>query len=170
MPDEMAKAGKKTPHATRNALDSNAKSAAISLLSARVSDSIDFALVVKQAHWNLRGKQFIAVHEMLDKLRADTDDYVDTMAERIVQLGGVAYGTVQTVARSTALPAYPTDIFPIEDHLKELSSRLASIANAVRGNIDDADEAGDPTTADVFTEVSRGLDKWLWFLEAHIAA
>lgn len=153
---------------TRNALDSNVKSAAIGLLGARLADTIDLALIAKQAHWNVKGRQFIAVHEMLDKLRADTDEYVDTIAERISALGGTARGTVQDVAGKTSLPPYPDSVHTIEDHLKALIERYGQVANAVRANIDEADEAGDPTTADVFTEVSRGLDKWLWFLEAHM--
>ncbi len=155
---------------TNNKLDSNARSVAIALLSARLADGIDLALIAKQAHWNLKGREFIAVHEMLDKLRSDVDDYVDTMAERITSLGGTALGTVQVVAKETDLEPYPTEIHAVEDHLRALAARYGQVANAVRKNIDEADEAGDPTTADVFTEVSRGLDKWLWFLEAHLQA
>lgn len=153
---------------THNALDSNVKTLAIGLLNARVADSIDLALIVKQAHWNIKGREFIAIHEMLDKLRDDVDEYVDTMAERAVQLGGTAFGTSQVVARDTRLAPYPTDIHAIPDHLKALIERTGAVANAVRGNIDESAEAGDADTADIFTEVSRGLDKWLWFLEAHV--
>jgi len=153
---------------TNNALDSNARNVAIGLLNARLADAIDLALIAKQAHWNLKGREFIGVHEMLDKLRADVDEYADTMAERITALGGTALGTAQVVAKETGLPPYPTDIYAVEDHLRALGARYGQVANAVRKNIDEADDAGDPATADVFTEVSRGLDKWLWFLEAHL--
>jgi starvation-inducible DNA-binding protein len=105
-----------TTHKTSNDLKSNAKSASIELLNARVADSIDLALVTKQAHWNLRGPQFIAIHEMIDGFRTEIDGHVDTMAERVVQLGGVALGTVQTVAAATKLTAHPTDISSIPDH------------------------------------------------------
>jgi starvation-inducible DNA-binding protein len=155
-------------HKTKNAVKSNAKSQAIELLNARVADGIDLALVTKQAHWNLKGPQFIAVHEMLDGFRTQIDDYVDTMAERVVQLGGTALGTTQVVAKATKLEAYPTDIYAISDHLGALIERYGSFANAVRENIDQSDEAGDADTADIFTEVSRGMDKALWFLEAHV--
>jgi starvation-inducible DNA-binding protein len=153
---------------THNELDSNVKSASIALLNARVADAIDLALITKQAHWNVKGRTFIAVHEMLDKLRADVDEYVDTMAERVTALGGTAFGTVQIAAQKTSLPAYPTDIHRIEDHVQALIERYGQVANTVRANIDEAAEAGDAGTADVFTGVSRGLDKWLWFLEAHL--
>jgi starvation-inducible DNA-binding protein len=153
---------------TRNALDSNAKTASIALLNARVADSIDLALITKQAHWDIKGRQFIAIHKMLDELRGVVDEYVDTMAERVSALGGTALGTTQAVAKGTTLPAYPTDIHKIEDHLRALIERFGTVANTVRANIEEADDSGDAGTADVFTEVSRGLDKWLWFLEAHI--
>jgi starvation-inducible DNA-binding protein len=157
-------------HKTHNALDSNVKTTAIALLNARVADTIDLSLATKQAHWNLKGRQFIGVHEMLDQLRGDLDGYVDTMAERAVQLGGTALGTVQTTAKTSKLAPYPTDIFAVEAHLAAMIERTGTAANAVRESIDEADEAGDADTADIFTEVSRGLDKWLWFLEAHLEA
>jgi len=155
-------------HQTRNDLQSNAKTAAIELLNARLADTIDLALLTKQAHWNLKGPRFIAIHEMLDSFRDQIDDYIDTMAERVVQLGGTALGTTQTVAKGTTLPPYPTNIYAIQDHLPALIDRYGTVANAVRKAIDAAAEVGDASTADIFTEASRGLDKALWFLEAHV--
>jgi starvation-inducible DNA-binding protein len=155
-------------HPTRNDLPSNAKAVSIELLNARVADCIDLALLTKQAHWNVKGRQFIGVHEMLDAFRTQVDGYVDTMAERVVQLGGTALGTTQTTAKATTLAPYPVDIHAIMDHLHALIDRYGQAANNVRKGIDQADEAGDADTADIFTEVSRGLDKALWFLEAHV--
>ncbi len=154
-------------HKTANDLNDNAKQTVIGLLNARVADGIDLALITKQAHWNLRGPQFIAVHEMLDGFRTQLDGHVDTMAERVVQLGGTALGTSQAVAQSSSLPAYPTDIYAVADHLAALTERYGAFANAIRRGIDQAAEAGDATTADIFTAASRDLDKALWFLEAH---
>lgn len=156
-----------SPKKTKNDLPTNARAVAIELLNARVADGIDLALATKQAHWNLRGPQFIAVHEMLDGFRAELDGHVDTMAERAVQLGGIALGTTQAVAKASKLAAYPTGIHAIPDHLAALIERYGQLANAVRANIDQASEAGDADTADIFTGVSRSLDKALWFLEAH---
>src|SRR5229473_8546402 len=96
---------------THNDLSSNAKSVSIGVLNSRLADSIDLALLTKQAHWNLKGPQFIALHEMIDGFRTELDPHVDTMAERVVQLGGTALGTTQAVANTTTLKPYPTDIY-----------------------------------------------------------
>jgi starvation-inducible DNA-binding protein len=112
-------------HGTANDLNANAKQAAIELLNERVAEGIDLALLTKQAHWNLKGPQFVAVHEMLDGFRGQIDTHVDTMAERVVQLGGTALGTTQAVAKSSALPPYPIDIYAIKDHLAALIERTA---------------------------------------------
>src|SRR5271170_556875 len=155
-------------HATKNDLPSNVKQVAIEMLNARVADSIDLALVTKQAHWNLKGPQFIAVHEMLDGFRTEIDSHVDTMAERVVQLGGTALGTTQAVAAATRLASYPTDIYTTKDHLAALIERYGKVASSVRAAIDETGEAGDADTNDLLIAFSRALDKALWFLEAHV--
>ncbi|MGX1785190.1 DNA starvation/stationary phase protection protein Dps [Bosea sp. NPDC055332] len=154
---------------SRNDLKSNTKTAMIELLNARLADGIDLALVTKQAHWNLKGPGFIAIHEMLDGFRSELDTHVDTVAERVAQLGGIALGTVQVVAGASKLKAYPTDIVAVKDHLAELIERYAEAAKSIRAAIDSADEAGDADTADIFTGYSRALDKALWFLESSAA-
>jgi starvation-inducible DNA-binding protein len=157
-----------TDYKTQNDLSANAKSVSIGILNARLADSIDLALLTKQAHWNIKGPQFIALHEMIDGFRTELDEHVDTMAERVVQLGGTALGTTQVVAKATTLAPYPTDIHKIQDHLAELIQRYGKTANAVRKAIDETDNAGDVDTSDLFTAYSRALDKQLWFLEAHV--
>jgi starvation-inducible DNA-binding protein len=153
---------------TKNDLKSNTKTTSIELLNARLADAIDLALITKQAHWNIKGPQFIAIHEMLDGFRTELDGHVDTMAERAVQLGGTAHGTSQEVVKATTLKPYPTDIHKTKDHLAALIDRYAAMAKSIRKAIDEADEAGDAGTADIFTAFSRSLDKSLWFLEAHV--
>jgi starvation-inducible DNA-binding protein len=153
---------------TRNNLNSNAKTVSIGVLNARLADAIDLALLTKQAHWNIKGPNFIALHEMIDGFRTELDDHVDTMAERVVQLGGTALGMTQVVAQATTLAPYPTDIHTSKDHLAALIERYGTVANSVRAAIDETDGAGDADTADLFTAFSRALDKALWFLEAHV--
>ena len=155
----------KTPSIT---LASNSKSAVIDILNARLADAIDLALITKQAHWNLKGPNFIGVHEMLDPIRAAIDTHVDIIAERVAQLDGIALGTSQIVAKATKLAPYPTDIRKVSDHLAALAERFAALANQVREDIDATDEAGDADAADILTAFSRELDKDLWFIKSHL--
>ena len=149
-------------------LKSNTKTAMIALCNARLADAIDLSLAVKQAHWNLKGPNFIAVHELLDDVRARLDNNSDTVAERVAQLDGIALGTTQNVGEATQLPAYPTDIRKVADHVGALVERIAALGKSVREAIDTADAAGDAGTADIFTAFSRDLDKDLWFLKSHL--
>lgn len=150
------------------AIEGNGKSTVIDILNARLADAIDLALIVKQAHWNLKGVQFIAVHEMLDLFRTAIDQHVDIIAERVAQLDGIALGTSQVVAKATKLEPYPTDIRKVPDHLAALADRFAVLANQVREDIDATDEAGDADAADILTAFSRELDKDLWFIKSHL--
>src|SRR5262249_26098194 len=131
---------------------------------------IDLHLQAKQAHWNVKGPSFIALHELFDKVAEESNEYVDDVAERIVALGGTAHGTVAVVNKHSQLPAYPLEISNGRDHVEALSTALATAGKAVRAAIDESDDLGDADTADLFTGISRGIDKSLWFVEAHIQA
>lgn len=155
-------------HNTHNSLPSNAKTVSIQLLNERLANGIDLALSIKQAHWNIKGSNFIGVHEMLDGFRTELDNFNDLMAERVTTLGGTALGTLADIEKSTQLGAYPTNIYKVMDHLHELIKRYASFTKSVREGIDAADEAGDADTTDLFTEVSRGIEKQLWFMESTV--
>jgi starvation-inducible DNA-binding protein len=155
---------------TKNDLPEAARAKLINLLNARLADSIDLQTQCKQAHWNVKGPNFIALHELFDKVNEAVEDYVDEIAERAAQLGGVVEGSVRTVAARTSLPAYPSDAVDGRGHADALSTALAAFGKEARAGIDQANELGDADTADLFTEVSRGIDKWLWFVEAHLQA
>lgn len=145
----------------------NSSKAMINLLNARLADAIDVRLAIKQAHWNIKGPSFIALHELFDEISGHYDDHVDTIAERVVQLGGQAMGTTQAVASATKIAPYPTEASDQSDHVKALSERMGTFAKSVRAAIDEADNASDADTADIFTQVSRAVDKDLWFVAAH---
>ena len=155
---------------TKNDIPEATRVKVVELLNARLADCIDLQTQTKQAHWNVKGPHFIALHELFDKINEDVEDYVDDIAERAVQLGGVAEGTARTAAKRSSLAEYPAKAVDGHSHVEALSSALAAFGAAARKGIDQANDLGDLDTADLFTEVSRGIDKWLWFVEAHLQA
>lgn len=157
-------------HKTKHDLSENVRQSAASLLQTVLVNAIDLGLQTKQAHWTVKGPNFIGLHELFDKLNDEVQDYVDMVAERIAILGGTPQGTSQTVSASTALTAYPLEITNGADHVEALSSAYAAFAKMVRDAIEEADEFDDVDTEDLLTEVSRGVDKALWFIEAHAQA
>src|SRR5215470_17816254 len=155
---------------TKNDLQESTRTSVIELLNARLADCIDLQTQTKQAHWNVKGPNFIALHELFDKVNEAVEDYVDDLAERAVQLGGVAEGTARMAAKRSSLSEYPANTVDGRSHVDALSSALAAFGKSVRKAINDANDLGDLDTADLFTEISRGTDKWLWFVEAHLQA
>lgn len=154
-------------HKTKNDLADNTRKAAIALLQARLSDAIDVQMQAKQAHWNVKGPNFMALHELFDKIYEEFDGHVDELAERLVALGGQARGTVRSVANDSSINECPLDIVNGDDHVEAFSNTLAAFGKNVRSAIEDAGEVGDEDTVDVFTGISRDVDKALWFVEAH---
>ena len=155
---------------TRNDLPVSIRAPVVNLLNSRLADAIDLATQAKQAHWNVKGPHFIALHELFDQIAEHIEDHVDTLAERITALGGTANGTIAAVSSTSSLPAYPVDITEGIQHVDALSSAVASFGAKVRQASDEAARTGDADSADLFTEVSRRIDKDLWFLEAHLHA
>lgn len=151
-------------------LSDNARKTAIDELNARLADGLALALAIKQAHWNVKGRNFIAVHELFDKVRANLDVHLDEFAERVQQLDGTARGTAEVVAESSGLPPYPTDLTAAEDHLREICSRMRAHGAKLRKGIEIVSEAGDEDSADILTGASRAADKVLWFMESHLEA
>ena len=152
---------------TKNNLPEKVRIQITTFLQERLVDSIDLSLQAKQAHWNVKGPSFMALHELFDKVSEAAEGYSDLIAERIVQLGGTAVGTRGPVDLKSSLPAYPVTISSGKEHVAALSHALASFGESVRGSIRQAGEMEDADSADILTEVSRGADKYLWFVEAH---
>jgi starvation-inducible DNA-binding protein len=152
---------------TKIDLDFEKREPIIALLNQQLADTFDLYSQTKQAHWNVKGAQFFQLHELFDKLATEVLDYVDTIAERATTLGGTALGTARLAAGASRLPEYPDVVGSLES-LQALVERYANLAASSRAAIDTATEFGDADTADLLTGISRGLDKSLWFLEAHL--
>jgi starvation-inducible DNA-binding protein len=140
------------------------------LMNQRLASAIDLQMQMKHAHWNVKGPSFIALHELFDKAHEEVEGYVDMIAERIVQFGGIAQGTVRNSAATTELTDYPAAISEGLAHVEAVARALSTFGSEVRSMIGEANTLEDAGTADIFTEISRGIDKMLWFVEAHSQA
>ena len=154
-------------HPTSIDISEQTRQAMCGLLQANLADGLDLVYHIKQAHWTMRGPNFIGLHELLDELHEQIEDKVDLTAERISVLGGQAEGTVDVSAQQSRLPKYPLDAVTPQQHVDAVSKSIATYCKNIRAAIDEADEAGDQATADLFTEISRTADRALWFIEAH---
>lgn len=155
---------------TRIDLPADGREKMVALLNQQLADTFDLFGQAKQAHWNVKGPQFHQLHELFDDLADQLKEYVDLIAERATALGGMALGTVRMAAEASRLPEYPMDPGGSMQHVEALTERFAALAATTRSAIKTAEAADDATTVDLLTEVSRGLDKSLWFLEAHLQA
>jgi starvation-inducible DNA-binding protein len=165
----MATATKtKSMFSTRNDLAREVRGKMIALLNQQLADTFDLYSQTKQAHWNVKGAQFFPLHELFDKLAAELAGYVDMIAERATALGGLAQGTVRMSAANSQLAECELEITDSLPTVEALAERYAALAGSTRQAIESAEGQGDADTADLLTEVSRGLDKALWFLEAHL--
>jgi starvation-inducible DNA-binding protein len=144
------------------------RAALIERLNRHLADTLDLYTQVKQAHWNVKGTDFYQLHLLFDEIAGEVEPFIDLLAERATLLGGYATGTARMAAEHSALPEYPTDAIEGRQHLDALVERFGIYCGRIRQAIDDSDEIGDPSTADLYTEISRVVDKRLWFLEAHI--
>lgn len=154
-------------HSTKIDIAKGKREKLIAILNQSLADAADLKSQAKQAHWNVKGASFIALHELFDQVATEMDTHTDDIAERITTLGGVAMGTVRLAAENSSLSEYPHEISDGTAHVDALSSVMADFGKKVRKNIDVTDELGDKDTADLYTGVSRSVDKLLWFVEAH---
>ncbi len=156
-------------HKTHNTLPEEIRIQSVELLNQHLAAAIDLHAQMKQAHWNVRGPGFIAIHELFDKVSAEVEDFSDLIAERAGGLGGTANGTIQTATKHSYLSPYPLGIADELQHLFAVSNVLAAFGGSIIEAIEKSTEIEDPTTADLFTEISRGVDQQLWFVESHLA-
>jgi starvation-inducible DNA-binding protein len=153
---------------TRNDLQEHLRINMITLLNQQLADTFDLYSQVKQAHWNVKGMNFMQLHRLFDELAASLSESADMLAERATALGGMAMGTVRMAAAHSQLPEYPADVVVDRQVVEVLVQRYGDYSASTRAAIDNAAEHGDQSTADLFTELSRMADKHLWFLEAHL--
>ena len=153
---------------TSNDLAPTTRRSVIDLLNEHLADAVDLQLQAKQAHWNIKGPNFVGLHELFDRVAAQASEYSDLIAERAVALGGVARGTLQAVSDQSKLREYPLDAGDWRSHVRAMQDALATFGRGVRKAIDKATTSNDADTADLFTEISRGVDKSLWMVEAHV--
>ncbi|MCX7594540.1 MAG: DNA starvation/stationary phase protection protein Dps [Fischerella sp.] len=151
-------------------IPADARTKIVELINQTLAATTDLKTQTKQAHWNVKGTDFYQLHELFDEIADELEEFIDKFAERITALGGYACGTVRMAAANSILPEYPTDIVDGMEHVTALAERFAPYAQHIRQAIDTTDGLGDADTADLYTEVSRTIDKRLWFLEAHLQA
>ena len=154
-------------YAMKNDLKENTRKNITTLLQARLSEAIDITLQAKQAHWNVKGTNFIALHELFDTVHSEFDDYADLIAERIMALGGQSFGTARFVADNSSLPEYPLTAVKQADHIDALATAMAAFAAATRQAISESSALGDEITADIFTEITRAVDKSIWLVQSN---
>jgi starvation-inducible DNA-binding protein len=152
---------------TANTLSKNIRVKSAAMLNRHLAAAIDLHAQVKQAHWNVRGPTFIAIHELFDRVADAVEGYWDTIAERAAALGGTAEGTIQTAVEHSFLDRYRLGIADAGAHIAAVTGGLATFGESVRKAIDETASDGDADTSDVFTEISRGIDQQLWLVESH---
>ncbi len=155
-------------HTTHMTLPEKNRIEIIEVLNKSLASTADLQAQLKQAHWNIKGPQFISLHELFDKLAEEVEGHVDVIAERITSLGGTARGTLQEAVNNSSLNPYPVDIFEAKDHIEHLSQNFAILGELARDNMVETERLGDMATNDIYVDLARSLDKGLWFIEAHV--
>ena len=153
---------------TKNDISLTKRTKLADMLNLLLADAVDLKTQAKQAHWNVKGENFIALHELFDQVATEVEADVDLIAERVVQLGGVALGTARVAAKQSRLKEYPLSITESDKHVDAFSSAIGTFNASARQAVDDAAELGDAITSDMLTQIVSGLDKQLWFVESHL--
>ena len=158
----------KTLTSTRIDIDPAKRAKVAALLNALLADCADMTMRTKHAHWNVRGPHFIGLHKFFDELYDILADHGDEIAERTAAMGAFVKGRLADAAASTRLPKYPDEALDGMDAVRALADALGMLSNSVREGIEEAEKLEDMVTSDLLTGISGDLDKYLWFLEAHL--
>jgi starvation-inducible DNA-binding protein len=160
-------AREQTAYRTKIDFNPETRQKLISIVNQQLADTLDLYTQTKQAHWNVKGMEFQQLHELFDMVAAKVEPYIDILAERATTLGGIAMGTVRMSAANSSLSEYPL-ISDGRDHLEAVIDRFAAYTASNRDALRASDKLDDPTTADIFTDISRDVDLSLYFLESHL--
>ncbi len=155
-------------HKTKISIPEKKRIELIKMLNKSLASTSDLSIQMKHAHWNIKGKEFIALHKLFDEIAEEVENQVDVIAERVTSLGGTALGTVQEIVKNTNLRTFPIDIFDLEKIITHLSHNFAILGELARDHMDASEKLDDMATNDVYIDLARMLDKNLWFLEAHL--
>jgi len=155
-------------YTTKNSLDVTTRAEMVGILNQLLADGLDLYSQTKQAHWNVKGMNFIALHQLFDEIAESVEDFLDLLGERVTALGADAQGTVRMSASNSRMPEFPDDLKTGEDFVETMRDRVSMFANETRASVDKAMESGDEATADLFIEIVREMDKYTYFLEAHL--
>ena len=165
----------RTPYHTRLGIDEDKRQTLVGLLNTTLAATSDLYSQTKQAHWNVKGKDFYQLHKLYDKLAGKLEDPLDLVAERIVLLGGYAFGTVRMAAQTSPIAPFPgtdaegdDDAFNDPSFLTTMADRWAQYADHIREADKLADEVGDPGTTDLYDQITHVADRGTWFVEAHL--
>lgn len=161
---------KEHSYTTRIDINAETRQVLADILNQALASGLDLKTQVKQAHWNVKGSQFFFLHELFDEMASELEEYNDMLAERTTALGNYAYGTARMAAQNSVIPEYPVSATDGREHVIALADRYALFGKTIREAIGQSEAQNDASTADLFTEISRGIDKRLWFLEAHLQA
>lgn len=153
---------------TSIAISQDIRSKLVNTLNVALATTIDLQLQVKQAHWNIKGPQFFARHELFDAVAERLRETADVIAERAATLGGYAQGTVRLSASHSTIPEYNLDAVDGRQHIQVLVSHFATYTKTLRQCLEEAENCREPVTADMYTAALKTAELDTWFLESHL--
>lgn len=157
-------------HKTKNDLAEKTRRKMIDLLNQNLADALDLHLQGKQAHWNVKGPSFSALHELFDKVEEKVEEFADDIAERAVALGGVALGTARVAAKHSRTREYPLDISNGREHVEALAGALAAFGSPLAPRLTRRRKQATPARPICSPKFLAAPTSLLWFVEAHAQA